>query len=153
MMLFLHQAGWALWLGGGLTFMVWGPAARRADLAVWAHTWTVLAKIQRALVAPGCALATVTGIALSMQYAQRGLAMGAAWLVGMQLLGLLAAVLTLAIATPLANRMAFLAASSLAKGEKDPRAESVRGRLALVSSVSGAFILVSLFLAAAKPNF
>ena len=89
------------------------------------------------------------GVVLSMQYAQRpGASMGATWLVLMQVLGLLAGVLTLAIATPLANRMAYLALSSLEKGAKDPRADRVRGRLALVSSVSGAMILVTLYFAA-----
>lgn len=151
-MLFLHWLGWAVWLGAGITFMVWGPAVRKAELPVWAHTWDVLARIQRAIVAPACAVATVTGFALSMQYAQRGLPMGAMWIVIMQILGLLAAILTLAIATPLANRMAFLAAKSLEKGERDPRAERVRSRLALVSSVSGAFILVTLYFAVAKPS-
>lgn len=152
MILFLHWLGWAVWLGAALTFMVWGPVAKRAELSVWAHTWDVLAKVQRALVAPGCAVATVTGLALSMQYAQRGGGMGAKWIVIMQVLGLLAAVLTLAIATPLANRMAFLAAKSLEKGEKDPRAEAVRSKLAIVSSISGAFILVTLYFASAKPS-
>jgi hypothetical protein len=151
MILFLHGLGWAVWLGAGITFMIWGPSVRQADLAVWAHTWAVLARLQRAVVAPACALATITGLVLSMQYAQRGLAMGARWLVTMQALGLLAAVLTLAIATPLANRMAFLAARSVESGQRDPRAEHVRRRLALVSSISGAFILVTLYFAAAKP--
>jgi hypothetical protein len=150
--LLLHWLGWAVWLGAALTFMIWGPAVRKADLAVWAHTWGVLARVQRAVVAPGCAVATVTGLALSMQYAQRGHPMGAMWIVVMQALGLLAAVLTLAIATPLANRMAFLALRSLEKGERDPRAEAVRGKLALVSSVSGAFILVTLYFAVTKPS-
>jgi len=150
MILFLHWAGWAVWLGAALTFMIWGPAAKQADLAVWAHTWDVLARIQRAIVAPACAVATVTGLVLSMQYAQRGLAMGATWLVVMQVLGLLAAVLTLAIATPLANRMAFLAARSVEAGQRDPRAERVRSRLALVSSLAGTFILVTVLFASLK---
>ncbi len=151
MILFLHWLGWAVWLGAGLTFMVWGPAAKQADLAVWAHTWDVLAKLQRAVVAPACAVATVTGLALSMRYAQRGFAMNAAWLVIMQALGLLAAVLTLAIATPLANRMAFLAAKSRETGQQDPRAEGVRRKLALASTLAGVFILITLYFASAKP--
>lgn len=151
MILLLHWLGWAVWLGAGITFMVWGPAAKKAELAVWAHTWDVLARLQRAIVAPGCAVATVTGFALSMQYAQRGAGMGAKWIVIMQLLGILAAILTIAIATPLANRMAFLAAKSLETGQRDPRAEPVRRKLALVSSVSGAFILVTVYVAVFKP--
>jgi membrane-associated phospholipid phosphatase len=147
--LFLHWLGFAAWLGAGMTFMIWGALTKQAPLPVWAHVWETLGKVQQWIVAPACAVATVTGVVLSMQYAQRpGASMGATWLVLMQVLGLLAGVLTLAVATPLANRMAYLALSSVEKGAKDPRAERVRGRLALVSSVSGAMILVTLYFAA-----
>ncbi len=151
MILFLHWLGWAVWLGAQLTFMVWGPTARKAPLPSWAHTWDTLSKVQRWIVAPGCAIATVTGIVLSMQYAQRGLDMGSSWLIIMQAFGLLAALLTLALATPMVNRMAYLAARSVEKGTLDERAEPVRRKLALVASISGAFILVTLYFAAVKP--
>jgi hypothetical protein len=151
MILFLHWVGFSVWLGAALTFMVWGPVSKAAPLPVWAHVWDTLAKVQRWLVAPGCAAVTVTGLVLSMQYAQRGMAMGAAWLVVMQVVGLLAAVLQLAVATPLTNRIAYLAIRSLEKGEKDPRAEKVRSRLALVSSVTGTMVLVVIYLSAVKP--
>lgn len=141
-----------MWLGAQLTFMVWGPSAKRAPLASWAHTWDTLSKVQRWIVAPACAVATLTGIVLSMQYAGKpDVSMGAPWLVIMQSLGLLAAILTLALATPLVNRMAFLAARSVEKGAVDERAEPVRRKLALVASISGAFILVVLYFAAVKP--
>jgi len=148
---FLHWLGWAVWLGAQLTFMVWGPAAKRVPLDSWAHTWDTLSKVQRWVVAPACAVATVTGLVMSMQYAQRGLDMGAAWLIVMQTLGLLAGIMTLAFATPMVNRMAYLAAKSLEAGQQDARAEPVRRKLALIGSISGAFILVSLYFAAAKP--
>jgi hypothetical protein len=153
--LFLHWLGWAIWLGAQVTFMVWGPVAKRLPLEAWAYTWDTLSKIQRWIVAPACAVATITGIILSMQYAQRdtpdGATLGATWLVVMQSLGLLAGIMTLALATPLVNRIAFLAAKSLEAGKQDPRAEAVRKKLALAASVSGAFILVSLYFSAVKP--
>ncbi len=152
MILFLHWLGWAVWLGAQITFMVWGPTARRAPLASWASTWDTLAKIQRWIVAPGCAIATVTGIVLSMQYAGKpDVSMGAPWLIIMQSLGLLAGIMTLALATPLVNRMAYLAARSVEKGALDERAEPVRKKLALVASISGVFILVVVYFAAVKP--
>jgi uncharacterized membrane protein len=148
---FLHWLGISIWLGAQLSFMVWGPAAKRVPLAAWAHTWDTLGKVQRWMVAPAAAVATVTGLAMSMQYAQRGLDMGSAWLIVMQSLGLLAGILTIGFSTPLVNRMAFLAAKSLETGQQDPRAEGVRRKLAIVSSISGTFVLVSLYFAAAKP--
>ena len=151
MILYLHWLGWAVWLGAQLTFMVWGPAVKDAPLATWAHTWDTLSKVQRWIVAPGCAVATLTGIVLSMEYAQPGAVAEGSSVVIMQILGLLAAVLTIVLATPLANRMAYLAARSAETGARDARAEPARKKLALVSSVSGALILVTLYVAALKP--
>ncbi len=155
MIVFLHWVGWAIWLGAQLTFMVWGPVAKRLPLDAWAYTWDTLSKIQRWIVAPSAAVATVTGIVLSMQYAQRdtpeGASLGATWLVVMQSLGLLAGIMTLALATPLVNRLAFLAAKSLEAGKQDERAEPARRKLALVASISGVFILVALYFSAVKP--
>jgi hypothetical protein len=63
----------------------------------------------------------------------------------MQLLGLASALLTLGLATPLANRMGTLAARSLEKGARDPLAEGVRRKLALVGSIAGALLLLAIY--------
>jgi len=87
-----------------------------------------------------------------MSLVQRHFDMGSAvWLMVMQGLGLVAAVLTLAIATPLAARMGMLAARSLEKGVQDPSAEGVRRKLALVGSLSGVCILVAIYFGVLKP--
>jgi len=150
--LFLHQLGVAVWLGASLTFMIWGPAARTAPLESWAHTWITLARIQRALIAPAAAVATITGITMTMGLVKRDVDMSqSGWLMIMQGFGLVAGLMALGIATPLANRMAALARRSIDKGARDPLAERVRSRLALVGSLSGVFILVALYFAIAKP--
>ncbi len=150
--LFLHWLGFAVWLGAQLTFMVWGPAVREAKLEVWAHTWITLGRVQRVIVAPAAAVATITGISLTMGLAARDVDMGSAvWLMAMQGFGLLAGLLALGVTTPLANRMAALAHRSLEKGERDPGAERVRSRLALVGSITGLFIIVALYFGALKP--
>jgi hypothetical protein len=152
-LLFLHWASFAVWLGSSLTFMIWGPAARGTSLEVWAHSWTTLARVQRSIVAPACLVATLTGVVLTMALVQRHFDMGSAvWLMVMQSLGLVAAVLTLAIATPLAGRMGMLAARSLEKGVQDPAAEGVRKKLAIVGSLVGACIIVAIFFSALKPT-
>jgi len=151
--LFLHQAAVAVWLGSSLTFMIWGPAAKKAPLETWAHTWQTLARIQRGIVAPAAMVATVTGITLTMGLVKREFDMGSAvWLLVMQGFGLVAAVLAIVIATPLANRMAALARRSAEQGAKDPLAERVRSRLALAGSVSGICILVAFYFAVARPS-
>jgi len=126
--------------------MVFGPAARKLPLASWAHIWITLAKVQRVLVAPAAAIATVTGIVLTMALAKAQFDLGSAiWLMVMQGFGLVAAIITVAFATPLVNRMARLAERSLEKGEMDPAAERVRKALALASTISGVMMLVALY--------
>src|SRR5205814_4181180 len=130
----LHVVGVAVWLGAGLTFMIFGPASRRMPLESWANVWMTLATVQRVLVAPACGVATVTGILLAMGMAQLQAGTATA-LMMMQILGLLAAILTIVFATPLASRMGRLAQRSLDKGAVEPAAEKVRKTLALISSV------------------
>jgi hypothetical protein len=149
---FLHWTGWALWLGAQLTFMVWGPAAKRVPLESWAHTWDTLSKVQRWIVAPSCAATTISGVILAMQYPTHDYPAGTpmAWLYVMAGLGVVAAALTIVVATPLVNRMAFLAAKSLEAGQLDARAEPVRRKLAWAGSVSGVLILVAVYASVVK---
>jgi hypothetical protein len=149
---FLHWTSFSLWLGAQITFMVWVPVSKNATLETWAHVWSTLAKLQRWIVAPSVMVATLTGFALTMQLMSRQKDVGsAAWLVGMQAFGILAAILALAITTPLANRMGWVAEQSLADGERDPRAEHVRKRLAIVGSVTGVCILAAIYFGAMSP--
>ena len=149
---FLHWTGFSVWLGAQLTFMVWVPVSKTAKLEAWAHVWSTLAKVQRWVVAPAVVVATLTGFALTMQLVSRQKDVGgAAWLVGMQVFGLLAAILSLAIASPLVNRMGWVADQSLADGERDPRAEHVRKRLAMVGTATGVFILAAIYFGAMSP--
>jgi hypothetical protein len=149
---FLHWTGFSVWLGAQITFMVWVPVSKAAKLEPWAHVWATLAKVQRWVVAPSVVVATLTGFGLTMQLVSRQKDVGsAAWLVGMQVFGILAAILTLAIASPLVNRMGWVAEQSLADGERDPRAERVRARLAIVGSVTGVLILAAILFGAMSP--
>lgn len=151
-LLFLHVLGFSIWLGASMSFMVWGRSARTASPEVWAHTWMTLARLQRSVVAPACLVATVTGVLLTMSLVQRHFDMGGAvWLMVMQALGILAALLTLAIATPLAGRMGALAARSLEKGAQDPSAEGVQKKLAVVGSVAGVMLIVAIYFGVLKP--
>lgn len=132
--------------------MIFGPASRRMPLESWANVWITLANVQRSLVAPAAAVATVTGLGLTMAMAKGGLPGGPAmWLIVMQALGLVAAILTLAFATPMTNRMAVLARRSLEKGVMDPTAARVNKVLSIIGSLSGAIMLVALYFGVAKP--
>jgi hypothetical protein len=149
---FLHWAGFSVWLGAQLSFMVWVPVSRTAPLEVWAHVWKTLAKLQRWVVAPAVVAATLTGFALTMQLVSRQRdAAGAAWLVGMQAFGVLAAILALALTAPMANRMGWVAEQSLADGVKHPAAEAVRKRLAIVGTATGICILAAIWFGSMSP--
>ena len=149
---FLHWASFSIWLGAQITFMVWVPVSKTAALETWAHVWKTLAKVQRWIVAPAVVVATLTGFALTMQLVSRQRDVGgAAWLIGMQAFGVLAAILALAVTSPLANRMGWVAEQSLADGEKATAAEHVRKRLAVVGTVTGIFILAAIYFGAMSP--
>lgn len=145
MLLFLHWAGFSIWLGAQMTFMVWGMAARKAGLEVWAHTWMTLARIQRLVVFPAAVVATVTGIALTMRLAGQPVEMGGAvWLMGMQGAGLVAGLLAIFVVSPLVASMGRLARQSLEAGERKPEAERVRVKLAWAGTIAGNLIIVAL---------
>jgi hypothetical protein len=149
---FLHWAGFSVWLGAQLTFMVWVPVSKTVALEPWAHVWKTLAKLQRWVVAPSAVVATLTGFALTMQLVSRQReAAGAAWLVGMQAFGVLAAIVALALVAPLSIRMGWVAEQSLADGEQSPAAERVRRRLALAGTVTGLCILAAIWFGAMAP--
>jgi hypothetical protein len=151
MLLFLHWVGFSVWLGAQLTFMVWGPQTRAASLEAWAHAWKTLAKVQGLLIAPGAALATITGIVMTMQLvSSHADETTSLWL--MQGFGLLAGVLAIVVMTPLANKVAMYAHVSLAAGQKDLRAEKSRVMLAWAGSVTGALILLALYFGAQTPR-
>ena len=151
MLRFLHWVGIAVWLGAQFTFMVWGPQTRAAGLEAWAHTWKTLARVQGLVIAPAAALATITGIVMTMQLV--GLhADEATALEVMQGVGTVAGVVAIAVVTPLANRVSYFAQLSLEKGQKDPRAERARAYLAWAGSAVGALILVALYFGAQAPR-
>jgi putative copper export protein len=145
---FLHGAGYSIWLGAQLTFMVWVPVSRTVALEPWAHVWKTLAKLQRWIVAPAAVVATLTGFALTMQLGDRP---HDAALIGMMVCGVLAALAGLAVVAPLSNRMAWVAEQSLADGERDPAAEPLRRRLAVAGTVTGLLILAAIWFGVIAP--
>ena len=147
--LFLHVAGTAIWLGSGLVFMIFGPAAKRLPLESWANTWINLATVQRALIVPACVVALVTGIIMSMGMVSTHVPMTSS-LMMMQGFGVVAAGLTLAGSTPLAARMGRLARRSLDSGKVEPAADQVRKALAICASVSGVLILAAIYCGVAR---
>jgi hypothetical protein len=139
--LFLHLLGFTLWLGGGISGMIMGIAARREDrhglgAVVRAQAW-----LMNRAIAPGALLAVLSGLILTFQLGGGDVAGFNIWLVIMQGAGLLAALLTLLISLPTASKLSRLDPQGEAAGYFD----EPRQRQRIVGSISGTFGLVALF--------
>ncbi|MGH2670897.1 MAG: hypothetical protein ACRDH5_17595 [bacterium] len=138
--LFLHFMGFAAWLGGGLAMMLAGITAKNFSpqdrLAVYRATGAVA----RALVGPGALLVLLSGFVMSVPYFSSDAMPG--WLMAMQGLGLVGAILAIGVVTPTAARMGRL--------ELDPRGElpesfaGLRKRQAIFATAAGVFSLLAL---------
>jgi hypothetical protein len=138
--LFLHFIGFAAWLGGGLAMMLAGITAKHFPpeerLAVYRTTGVVA----RNLVGPGALLVLVSGFILSLPFFKTADVPG--WLITMQALGLIGAVIAIGIVTPTAARMGRLELDP--RGEMPERFAGLRRRQVIFATVAGVFALLAL---------
>ncbi len=138
--LFLHDMGVVAWLGGGLAVMLSGITAKHFPPDQRLAVYRVMSVVSRNLIGPGAVLVVVSGFVLSVPYFQTATA--PTWLMAMQLLGLVGAIVAIAIVTPVAARLGRL--------ELDPRGElpesfvGLRRRQAIFATVAGIFALLAL---------
>ena len=105
--LFLHIFGFGLWLGGGVALLLNGLAAEKEGRPALGLVMRLQSGIARFAVAPGALLTTLSGLMLTFGNIHTP-TMGNPWMATMQGLGILAALLTLAISVPAAARLARL---------------------------------------------
>ncbi|MGH7629592.1 MAG: DUF2269 family protein [Gemmatimonadales bacterium] len=139
--LFLHLLGFTMWLGGGLSTMFAGIAAKgeaRQALGVVVRTQ---AAVQRVLVGPGALLTVLSGLMLTLSVSDRFPETGGVglWLMVMQVAGLVAGLLTLFITIPTSARLARLDPETHAAAF-----DELRKRIRLVASISGSLGLIAL---------
>ena len=138
--LFLHFMGFAAWLGGGLAMMLAGIAAKHFPPEERLAVYRATSVVARNLIGPGALLVLVSGFVLSLPFFKTTTV--PAWLVAMQGLGLLGAIVAIGIVTPTAARMGRL--------ELDPRGElpesfaGLRKRQVIFATVAGVFALLAL---------
>ena len=138
--LFLHFLGFAAWLGGGLAMMLAGIAAKHFPPEERLAVYRATSVVARNLIGPGALLVLVSGFVLSLPFFKTTTVPG--WLVAMQGLGLLGAIVAIGIVTPTAARMGRL--------ELDPRGElpesfaGLRKRQVIFATVAGVFALLAL---------
>jgi hypothetical protein len=138
--LFLHYMGFVAWLGGGLAVMLAGITAKQFAPAERLAVYRATGAVARALIGPGALLVLLSGFVLSLRFFQTPDVPG--WLMAMQGLGLLGAILAIGVVTPTAARLGRL--------ELDPRGElpesfaALRKRQAIFATMAGVFALLAL---------
>jgi len=137
--LFLHVMGFAAWMGGGLAMMLAGITARNFSPEERLAVYRATSVVARNLVGTGALLVLVSGFVLSVPYFQATMP---GWLMAMQGLGLVGAVIAIGIVAPTAARMGRL--------QLDPRGElpesfaGLRRRQAIFATIAGVFALLAL---------
>jgi hypothetical protein len=138
--LFVHVMGFVAWLGGGLAVMLCGITAKYFAPDQRLAVYRVMSVVSRNLIGPGAVLVVLSGIVLSVPYFKN--AMVPSWLMAMQGLGLLGAIVAIAIVTPTATRLGRL--------QLDPRGDlpesfaGLRRRQAIFSTLAGVLALLAL---------
>jgi hypothetical protein len=138
--LFLHFMGFAAWLGGGLAMMLAGITAKHFPPEERLAVYRTTSVVARNLIGPGALLVLVSGFVLSLPFFTAGSVPG--WLIAMQALGLVGAIVAIGIVTPTAARMGRL--------ELDPRGElpeafsGLRRRQVIFATLAGILALLAL---------
>src|SRR5882762_10217001 len=104
--LFVHVLGFVAWLGGGLAVMLSGITAKSFPPEQRLAVYRVMSVVTRNLIGPGAVLVVVSGFVLSVPYFRSATVPG--WLMAMQGLGLLGAIVAIGIVTPTAARLGRL---------------------------------------------
>jgi len=142
--LFLHFMGFAAWLGGGLAMMLAGITAKHFPPEERLAVYRATSVVARNLIGPGALLVLLSGFVLSIPFFQAAMP---GWLMAMQGLGLLGAIIAIGIVTPTAARMGRL--------ELDPRGElpesfaGLRKRQVIFATLAGIFALLALLVGTA----
>ena len=138
--LFLHVMGFVAWLGGGLAVMLSGITAKYFPPDQRLAVYRVMSVVSRNLIGPGAVLVVVSGFVLSVPYFKS--ATVPTWLMAMQGLGLLGAIVAIWVVMPTTARLSRL--------ELDPRGElpesfsGLRRRQAVFATVAGVLALMAL---------
>jgi hypothetical protein len=138
--LFIHIMGVVAWLGGGLAVMLSGITAKNFPPEQRLAVYRVMSVVTRNLIGPGAVLVVVSGFVLSVPYFKG--ATVPSWLLAMQALGLLGAIVAVAIVTPTAARLGRLQLDP--RGDLPESFSGLRRRQAVFATIAGVFALLAL---------
>jgi len=137
--LFLHVMGFAAWMGGGLAMMLAGITAKNFSPEERLAVYRATSVVARNLVGTGALLVLVSGFVLSVPYFQAAMP---GWLMAMQGLGLVGALIAIGIVAPTAARMGRLQLDP--RGEMPEAFAGLRKRQAIFATIAGIFALLAL---------
>jgi len=137
--LFLHFMGFAAWLGGGLAMMLAGITAKNFSPEERLAVYRATSVVARNLVGTGALLVLLSGFLLSIPFFQAPMP---GWLMAMQGLGLIGAIIAIGIVTPTAARMGRLQIDP--RGEMPESFAGLRKRQSIFATIAGVFALLAL---------
>lgn len=105
--LFLHLLGMVLWMGGGISALALAFASRGEARPALATVTRLQWALARNLVFPGALLTVVSGLILTMRLMNTP-AMGNGFMVTMQVVGIVGALLVLTVLVPTAAKLTRL---------------------------------------------
>jgi hypothetical protein len=138
--LFLHYMGFAAWLGGGLAMMLAGITAKQFAAGDRLAVYRATSAVARSLIGPGALLVLLSGFVLSLPFFKSADVPG--WLLAMQALGLIGALIAIAIVTPTAARLGRLEVGP--RGDLPESFAGLRKRQAVFATLAGVFALLAL---------
>ena len=138
--LFLHILGFVAWLGGGLSVMLAGITAKYFPPEPRHAVYRIMGVVSRSLIGPGAVVVVLSGFVLSVPFFRD--AMVPSWLLAMQALGLLGAIVAIGIVMPTAARLARLEVD--ARGELPESFAGLRRRQAVFATLAGILALTAL---------
>jgi len=138
--LFVHNLGFALWIGAGIATMVAGVTAKHFAPADRLSVYRVTGAVWRILVGPGAVATLVSGLVLAMQWMKSGAAPG--WLNAMMGLGLVGALAAVGLAMPAAAQLGRLQLDP--RGELPERFAALRKRLIWTATIAGGLAIFAL---------
>jgi len=143
---FLHLLGPMLWLGGGVAAMLIAVSSKHESREAKVVVYRLLARVHALVIAPGAILTTISGLiwTTNIVTAGGGDQLGTPSMAIMQVGGLIAAVLVVAVALPTANRRAAIIKFD-SSPDQDAILEQLRKRQIFASLVAGVLVVVSVW--------
>ena len=138
LLFFAHILGFTLWLGGGLGGMAVGILGRREERSLQPVVVRLLFAIHRLVMAPGIILTLISGVYLSIPAAKMG--MPSAWLMLMQVAGVIAGIMVGFISLPTLRRLSHMSPM----GETATLYDALRKRQATAGMIAGSLGILAL---------